>query len=172
MNHLSPASPVPGSRYLAAIVATGIVLIAALALLVIDRTMRASALEEAEQAARNEAAILAAAMESELEKFSLVPLVLARDPQVQSLLAGSRAEQDDLNQRLEQLARQTGAAAIYLMDRDGLTMAASNWNRPESFVGSNYGFRRYFRDAASDGVDPGCVRHGQPTSRVVHRPAD
>lgn len=122
-------------------------MLAALGLLAIDRTMRASALDEAENAAQNEAAILAAGLESELDKFSLVPLVLARDPQVQSLMAGDSTQRRGLNQRLEQLAIQTGAAVIYLMDRDGLTLAASNWNRPDSFVGSVYGFRRYFLDA-------------------------
>lgn len=144
--------PQPGRRYLAGIIASGALLVAALGLLVIDRTMRASALDEAGRAARNEAAIFAAGLESELDKFSLVPLVLARDPQVQSLLSGNILQKGELNQRLEQLARQTGAAAIYLMDREGLTLAASNWNRPESFVGSSYGFRSYFRNALDSGV--------------------
>lgn len=142
----------PGRRYLAGIIAIGILLLAALGLLAIDRTMRASAIREAKNSAENEAAILAAGLESELDKFSLVPLVLARDPQVRSLMAGDRAQQNGLNQRLEQLARQTGAAVIYLMNRDGLTLAASNWNRPDSFVGSAYGFRRYFVDARASGV--------------------
>lgn len=141
----------PGHRYLVATMASGILLLAALGLVVIERTMRASALEEAEMAARNEAAILAASLESELDKFSLVPLVLARDPQVRSLLFGDPTLQPGLNQRLEQIAHQTGAAAIYLMDREGLTLSASNWNRPETFVGSTYGFRNYFRNAWNSG---------------------
>lgn len=148
----SPSSSQPGRLYLAGIIAIGILLLAALGLLAIDRTMRASALDEAENAAQNEAAILAAGLESELDKFSLVPLVLARDPQVQSLMAGDRAQQVGLNQRLQQIAKQTGAAVIYLMNRDGLTLAASNWNRPDSFVGSAYNFRRYFMDAKASGV--------------------
>jgi|GWRWMinimDraft_5_1066013.scaffolds.fasta_scaffold03492_1 two-component system C4-dicarboxylate transport sensor histidine kinase DctB len=152
MTRNPPFSPLPGRGYLAGIIAIGVLLIAALGLLAIDRTMRASALDEAENAAQNEAAILAAGLESELDKFSLVPLVLARDPQVQLLMKGGRAQQSGLNERLEQLAEQTGAAVIYLMNRDGLTLAASNWNRPDSFVGSTYGFRRYFLDARASGV--------------------
>lgn len=152
MTAKAAASPQPGRRYLAVIVTTGALLVSALGLLVIDRTLRAAALGEAQRAARNEAAILAAGLESELDKFSLVPLVLARDPQVQSLLLGSRGAQAGLDQRLEQLAQQTGAAAIYLMDGKGLTLAASNWRRPESFVGSNYGFRSYFRKAWETGM--------------------
>jgi two-component system, NtrC family, C4-dicarboxylate transport sensor histidine kinase DctB len=145
-------SSLPGRGYLAALIGIGVLLLAALGLLAIDRTLRAAALNEARVKAQNEAAILAAGLESELDKFSLVPLVLARDPQVQSLMGGARAQQVGLNRRLEQLARQSGAAVIYLMDRDGLTLAASNWNRPDSFVGSVYGFRRYFVDARASGV--------------------
>lgn len=148
----TPSPSQPGRRYLAGIIAIGVLLLAALGLLTIDRTMRASVLNEAENAAQNEAAILAAGLESELDKFSLVPLVLARDPQVQSLMAGDRAQQSGLNQRLEQIAKQTGAAVIYLMNRDGTTLAASNWNQPDSFVGSAYSFRRYFLDAKASGV--------------------
>ncbi len=142
----------PGRRYLLAIVTVGAVLLAALGLLVIDRTLRAAAFDEAQRAAQNEAAILAAGLESELDKISLVPLVLARDPQVQSLLGGNRQVLAGLNERLEQLAGQTGAAAIYLMDREGLTLAASNWNQPESFIGSTYAFRSYFRRALDSGM--------------------
>lgn len=144
--------PAPGRRYLAVILAAGLLLIAGLGLVVIDRTLRASALDEAERVAQNEAAIFAAGLESELDKFSLVPLVLAKDPQVQSLLLGSRIQQAGLNRRLEQIAQQSGAAAIYLMDDKGLTLAASNWNRPDSFVGSNYRFRHYFREAVTSGT--------------------
>lgn len=142
----------PGRRYLAGIIAAGALLLAALGLLAIDRTMRTSALDEAKDAAQNEAAILAAGLQSELDKFSLVPLVLARDPQVQSLMSGDRIQQSELNQRLQQIAKQTGAAVIYLMNQNGLTLAASNWNRPDSFVGSTYRFRRYFLDAKASGV--------------------
>ena len=65
-----PSSPRPGRGYLAGIIAIGVLLIAALGLLAIDRAMRASAFDEAENAAQNEAAILAAGLESELDKES------------------------------------------------------------------------------------------------------
>ena len=35
----------------------------------------------------------------------------------------------------------------YLMDNDGLTLASSNRYEPDSFVGKNYSFRPYFRQA-------------------------
>lgn len=134
----------------AALILLGVVVIGT-ALWAIDRTTRAAATAAASEAAQDEAKIISASLQSELDKFSLVPLVLAEDPQVRGLLSGSTGEALALNRRLEVLARQTNAAAIYLMDASGLTLAASNWRLPRSFVGSNYSFRRYFRDALREG---------------------
>ena len=139
-------------RNLLLIALIGVFLIGALAMLGLDRAMRVSALEETRAEATSDAAILAAGLESELNKFSLVPQVLAVDPEVSALLAGDRSQRGLLNRRLAALAHQTNAAAIYLMDADGLTLAASNWERPDSFVGSVYGFRDYFTDALGDGT--------------------
>ncbi|WP_285713286.1 ATP-binding protein [Erythrobacter oryzae] len=127
-------------------------LLAALAMLGLERAARVSALEETRAAATSQAAILAAGLESELNKFSLVPRVLAVDPEVAALLGGAAGGRDLLNRRLAALARQTNAAAIYLMDGRGTTLAASNWDRPDSFIGANYRFRDYFRGALANGT--------------------
>ena len=141
-----------GRWYLAAIGLTAVALLAGLAMLGVDRAMRVSALAETRAAATSRAEILAAGLESELNKFTLVPRVLAGDPEVAKLLAGETAVRAVLNRRLAVLAQQTNAAAIYLMDAKGLTLASSNWDRPDSFIGSDYGFRDYFRGALRDGT--------------------
>lgn len=140
-----------GRWYLAGIAGVAVLLVGLLAMVGVDRAMRSAALAETHEAARANVAILAAGLESELGKFSLVPRVLAVDPEVGALLAGARQSRAVLNRRLADLAEQTGASAIYLMDARGLTLAASNWNLPSSFVGSNYGFRSYFTDAMVQG---------------------
>lgn len=140
-----------GRWYLVSIAAVALVLLAGLAMLVLDRAVRARALDETRSAATSQAAILAAGLESELNKFSLVPRVLAVDPEVAELLTGASGSAV-LNRRLAALAQQTNAAAIYLMDANGRTLASSNWDRPDSFVGSDYGFRDYFKGALADGT--------------------
>lgn len=117
----------------------------------IDRLARARATAAAQEAARNEAMIITASLQSELDKFSLVPLVLADDPQVRSMLGGAPGEAAVLDRRLEGLARQTDAAVIYLIDADGVTRAASNWRLPTTFVGSDYSFRHYFQEGIRAG---------------------
>ena len=39
------------------------------------------------------------------------------------------------------------ASVVYLMDHNGKTIASSNRNEPDSFVGKSYGFRPYFKRA-------------------------
>ena len=141
-----------GRWYLVAVGLVGLTLLAALAMLGIERAVRVNALAETRAEATSQAAILAAGLESELNKFSLVPRVLAVDPEVAALLGGQSAGRDVLNRRLAALAGQTNAAAIYLMEARGTTLAASNWDRPDSFIGSNYGFREYFSGASKRGT--------------------
>lgn len=134
---------------LAAVVA--IVLLTGLVLSV-DRVMYARALAQEKAVARDDAAILAAGLRSELDKVSLLPITLAGDLQVRELLAGDASQTRQLDTRLENLASRSGTAAIYVMDKDGVTLAASNWNQPTSFVGSDYAFRSYFRQALNAGT--------------------
>jgi two-component system C4-dicarboxylate transport sensor histidine kinase DctB len=140
-----------GRWYLVSVGLVAVGLLAALAMLGLDRAVRVNALAETRAEAANQAAILAAGLESELNKFSLVPRVLAVDPGVGEVLRGD-TDSAVLNRRLAALAGQTNAAAIYLMDARGLTIASSNWDRPDSFVGSNYRFRGYFRGALAQGT--------------------
>ena len=141
-----------GRWYLPLIAVLAAVLISALVMIAVDRASRETALQQIRADAANDAAILAAGLDSELNKFSLVPRVLAVDPEVAALLAGDLSQRAVLNRRLAALARQTRAAAIYLMNAEGLTLASSNWEQPDSFVGSNYGFRDYFAGALRGGT--------------------
>ena len=98
------------------------------------------------------AGLLASGFRRELEKFRLASIVLAQDPDaVNALTTPSTAALQQLNLKLESLAKETSAAAIYLMDEYGLTRAASNWRSETSFVGSRYDFRAYFRESLAQG---------------------
>jgi PAS domain S-box-containing protein len=84
-----------------------------------------------------------------VEKHNFLPHAAARHPDVQNLLRAPRdaALQARVNDYFADLQATTGAAALYLIDRTGLTLAASNWNLPSSFVGQSYRQRPYFEDA-------------------------
>ncbi|WP_323982149.1 sensor histidine kinase [Novosphingobium aureum] len=98
-----------------------------------------------------DARIRQALLDSEVNRFRLLPLALADDRDVIAALAGKSGARERLNRKFEAMAADVGTSAIYLVNCDGLTIAADNWNQPTSFVGENYGFRRYVRDALDTG---------------------
>ncbi len=84
-------------------------------------------------------------VDAELERFSHLPFVLARDTFVIETATGGDPRR--LNARLATFAERAGIDAIYLMDEQGITRSASNAGRPDSFVGQDYSFRPYFQAA-------------------------
>jgi len=113
---------------------------------------RRDAMASAGRQATTASALHAAVLRSELERHRSLPMVLAQDPDLAMLLARPDAEVTArLNLKFEALARDVRAAAIYALDANGRTLAASNWRLPTSFVGSNYRFRPYYFEAMRDG---------------------
>lgn len=105
---------------------------------------------DATRARAEDATTLAiAVLRGELEKQRALPAILARDPDVRGALSGGDKHALDL--KLAAIAGETRTAVIYLLDAAGLTIAASNWNEPTSFVGNDYAFRDYYLDALLKG---------------------
>lgn len=89
---------------------------------------------------------------SEVARYRLLPRALADDRDVVAALeAPGSGAADRLNRKLAQLAKEVRAPVIYVIDGSGTTVGASNWRDPDSFVGKNYRFRPYFRDALRTG---------------------
>jgi len=82
---------------------------------------------------------------SALQRFQHLPFIMARDPYVIAGAAG--VDREGLNRRLADFANSANLDAIYLMDNTGLTVSASNFADEVTFLGQNYGFRPYFKDA-------------------------
>lgn len=103
--------------------------------------------------AQTSATLHAAVLRSELAKHRSLPFVLAQDPDVaEALRSADPRGIDALNRKLETLSGGTRAAVIYVLNAKGKTIAASNWREPTSFVGSDYSFRPYFKEASAKGV--------------------
>ncbi|MBY3069117.1 sensor histidine kinase [Rhizobium laguerreae] len=115
----------------------------------IGRLRAEAALEEQ---ARMDARLNAALLRTVLEKYRALPFVLSQDAALAAALAGNDAGAfERLSQKLENLAVGTKAAVIYVIDKDGMAVSASNWREPTSFVGNDYRFREYFQGAVERG---------------------
>lgn len=87
-------------------------------------------------------------LDRRLSRLAVLPRLLSTDPRfVNALAAGTAADIDIANRALAQAKRDSGVAFAFLMNTEGLTVAASNWRDPVSFVGRNYRFRPYFSGA-------------------------
>jgi two-component system C4-dicarboxylate transport sensor histidine kinase DctB len=93
------------------------------------------------------------ALKSTLDRYESLPYLLAGHPFVQEVLdAPTPAGVERANRYLEDLNRRARATSTYIIRADGICVAASNWNAPDSFVGAEYRFRPYFDDAVKGGV--------------------
>ena len=108
-----------------------------------------SAIEQLATAGSSQLNLYTTHLKGELEQFQKLPALISTDPRLLGLLHDPDDVDavDGLNRYLEQINRDTGAADIYLMDRNGLTLAASNWQGERPFVGRNFSFRPYFQQA-------------------------
>lgn len=117
------------------------VLVAAVVFYLAERYFLSEELEKAQ----GRLSLYRSTVVSQLERYSYLTYVLARDRFVIENARGGAGEA--LNQRLAAFAAKSGLDAIYLMDTGGRTIAASNAGTPGSFLDQNYSFRPYFQTA-------------------------
>jgi two-component system C4-dicarboxylate transport sensor histidine kinase DctB len=108
------------------------------------RSLRAQAIATERDETTQQTRAVLRLLESELQKFRLLPVVLSEYPDLRAALRSGRVDMA-LNDKLAVLKAKTGAGAIFAVDRHGRTIAASNARLPDSFVGQDYSFRPYYR---------------------------
>jgi PAS domain S-box-containing protein len=111
-------------------------------------SMKNIAFEEAERQAINRTLAVQNSLSALLSRNTGPVRTLAGMPAVQELIeTGSSGNRDQANTVLDHFRQTLGADVCYLMDGSGATIASSNRDDPESFVGKNFNFRPYFQRA-------------------------
>ena len=83
-----------------------------------------------------------------LQKNTKTSDALSKVPQLSWFLEENNKVSDtDLNLFLKAYGSSIESPLIFLMDRDGNTVASSNFDTPKNIVGNNYGFRPYFKES-------------------------
>jgi two-component system C4-dicarboxylate transport sensor histidine kinase DctB len=110
-------------------------------------TLRAQA--DLMEQGRRQLELMAPDLQSAMEKYETLPFVLGFQPDLIQALAHPEDAPTiaRLNQSLQTIQQQAKVGAIYMMDRTGLTLGASNWDQPLGFVGKNFSYRPYFNEA-------------------------
>jgi two-component system C4-dicarboxylate transport sensor histidine kinase DctB len=93
-------------------------------------------------------------LKGELTRYDYLPALLSLNPDIADLLRHptDAALIARVNRYLADVTVDSQAAAIYVLDLRGTTLAASNWNQAISFVGQNFSYRPYFIDALNSGT--------------------
>ncbi len=89
-------------------------------------------------------------LNNEMEKADRLGQLLASDSRIISALTASNdpAALNRANEILDRYSQtEAGYGVCYVMNLSGVTIASSNRTQPDSFVGKNYGFRPYFKQA-------------------------
>jgi hypothetical protein len=89
-------------------------------------------------------------LNNEMEKADRLGQLLASDTRVIAALSTSNdpVAINKANAILDRYSQtEAGYGVCYVMNLSGVTIASSNRNQPDSFVGKNFGFRPYFKQA-------------------------
>ena len=110
-------------------------------------------LDELHRTLDSRAELYAASIGGALNKYEFLPLAVAQSDAVAQLLEQPSADRvTQINAYLVDMNRRAGAFAVYVLDDKGTTLASSNWQDRSSYVGVNYGFRPYFKNAIAGGI--------------------
>jgi two-component system C4-dicarboxylate transport sensor histidine kinase DctB len=127
-------------------------IVAAAALAGHDAALR-SGLERLREAAGHRLAMVSAGLESDLARFEYLPSLLEMTPSVFALLdaPADPALRDEVNRYLQGVNAMAGASNLYVLDRSGMGLAASDWKEAGTPVGADLSFRPYVKEALANG---------------------
>jgi len=108
-----------------------------------------SRIDSLDESGKKRLEVYATSLENVLDKYDYLPKTLELNKDVSMLLQNPHDKKQvaTVNQYLEHINEQAKSNVIYVIGLDGVTLAASNWKQPNSFVGINLSFRPYFQDA-------------------------
>lgn len=137
-------------RRSARLVLVGMILLLPVTVFISMQGWRETRMVTLEEEGRNKLELYRSNLQGAIKEHEYLPITLASDRRILTL-AGmhnpTAADTNEVNRYLEKLAADSGASDIYFMDNTGDTIAASNWNSNASFVGRNFSFRPYFKQA-------------------------
>jgi two-component system, NtrC family, C4-dicarboxylate transport sensor histidine kinase DctB len=156
MTQVRDRAPRRGLPWLLRGVVLGLVALAVVVVWVVNIWLTERFTDSVRNRAELRLALYSGNVQSELQRNSVVPLLLSRDPElIGALQAGNFVQ---TSQRLISLQSDIGAASLQLLDADGRTVAATD----RSQIGASHGSDAYFVDArrTKDSVFTASERNG------------
>lgn len=108
-----------------------------------------SGFDSLQRAANDRLSLLQLTLDATIERFRYLPTVLAQSAPIVEIYEhpDSPDARQAANQYLKSLNDAAGSSDVYVLDHNGVALAASNYLHNNNFVGKNYAFRPYFTEA-------------------------
>ncbi|MBF0519664.1 MAG: response regulator [Nitrospirae bacterium] len=101
-------------------------------------------IDDIQDEAHEHLAVYNSYLTTRIASYSVYSLLLSENVLIKDLCANP-VNADAVNKYLSQFNASIGASVSYVLNKDGIAIASSNWNTSESFVGKNYAFRPYYK---------------------------
>jgi two-component system C4-dicarboxylate transport sensor histidine kinase DctB len=90
-----------------------------------------------------------AALSGHLNRYEPLPALIADHDDIKDLVAhpDDPVKRQAINSYLKEINDLLKSSDIYVLNREGTTIAASNYDQRTSFIGENFSYRPYFRQA-------------------------
>ena len=103
-------------------------------------------LKELERVSNDRLRLYEMTLESELRKYEYLPYLISENGMVSTFLTKG-GDPLPINRFLYRVNTIAGSSVVYIIGTNGIVMSASNWNKPNDFIGLDLSFRPYFKDA-------------------------
>jgi two-component system C4-dicarboxylate transport sensor histidine kinase DctB len=102
-----------------------------------------------QRTANDRLSLLQLTLTATIERFRYLPTALAQAAPISNIYEHPDSPQarQAANEYLKSLNDGAGSSDIYVIDRSGVALAASNYLDNNNFIGKNYAFRPYFTEA-------------------------
>jgi two-component system C4-dicarboxylate transport sensor histidine kinase DctB len=106
-------------------------------------------LNQTAQRAESTLRLTVAGLSGALRRYEALPDLIADSENIRTFMSspGNTTLEAFVNTELKKINTVVQSSDIYIMRPDGLTIAASNFDSPNSFIGNNFSYRPYFKDA-------------------------
>ncbi|WP_421835059.1 ATP-binding protein [Neptunomonas phycophila] len=120
-----------------------------LLLIQVSMLSQRNGIDELQQRTQADMNRYALSLQQTLDRYKDLPRLLSTHSELINTLLYDKSSDSRMraNLYLEQVNSVIGASDTYLMNIEGVTIAASNWTKSSSFVDRNFSFRPYFQDA-------------------------
>jgi len=104
-------------------------------------------LEDMRHNLRSETTLLSQRLQTDISTAQGLAIAMSTSKDISAMPDTTSGTLNQINHTADRFARIHLGLIAYVMDRSGTVVSASNRNLPTSFVGKNYAFRPYFKEA-------------------------